>query len=959
MGCGTSSKALPDEDDGDAVDAADVVTAKSAVELSGKKRVHWGSSSSRSAPCTPKMLPTEIDIEGGNGDVETVATPKNEAQAATEEFKELAHQRLIKLEELDARTKVPFILIELTGEGNGEGEIEVCGKDEYGIYEALDAFFQDSWSCEKLDPGDLSLETKVPFCKAQYRWPGFATSGDEGLNNMGLMTMRLIDFVCSQLSWTLAVVNGGNVGKAGEVRETQVIFKAPHPMNLVVPHLMIEMRSAGFIEVCADLEEEHKNILDDLDAYFADRFKAEVQDGHEEFCDRYYKAGEDVFKGSSGSVDSNFGLLTVDICDKVVKDFPGWSLVAANNGNYGEAGEHCEQQLIFRRDEHPLGKKNYVLVTLNEQGNVEVNGKEVKSLQTKMDQWLRTKWKCSRAGHFREGETISRRYSWPQEDGKDLLQANAELVQFFEMEGFEIQVCSQQTVKEEGVSCKEMQLLFRQGASEVGIVEPHLFLDIYAGEGNEELYEDEEATQVLGNQSMRLRAIGPKDTRAAVEASLDGFIVDYLGGAKAEDMYKLNVFLCRGRFENNLAQWTMRLCDFLVDTLGWSFLNCSLCNSGELGQIRSQQLVFRFDGDKRDVPVSAMNFANLKEDFQSTPKPDYWKIPQVLDQSMVQKCCVCDKEEVDSLRTICDSTFQRILTRDRQPDEDAPEDKNGDPMEMPFRLDLLYAFRSENSWLHHRYEKNYSGRKHKSEADQYPVKTKEPETALSSRLRPGEAWLFHGTNPSSAMSILKTGFVLDHAGSARGTMFGYGVYLAEASSKSDEYGRDDGGNTYPSVNALLVCRAYVGKPYTVDKAGEYVEAAKANNADCILGDRAERGGVKPYKEYVFFDEAQIYPEFAIIYRRQWDQNEVPEELKGALCVPTLGTTGRYWQVSVERSYKNLPTEINKALIKALEDGLEEVELTWKETEYVFNVDKKKGTNKKSGKEVRLRPPYQA
>ena len=33
--------------------------------------------------------------------------------------------RLLKLQELDLATKVPFILIELTGEGHGQGEIEV------------------------------------------------------------------------------------------------------------------------------------------------------------------------------------------------------------------------------------------------------------------------------------------------------------------------------------------------------------------------------------------------------------------------------------------------------------------------------------------------------------------------------------------------------------------------------------------------------------------------------------------------------------------------------------------------------------------------------------------------------------------------------------------------------------------------------------------------------------------
>jgi len=45
------------------------------------------------------------------------------------------------------------------------------------------------------------------------------------------------------------------------------------------------------------------------------------------------------------------------------------------------------------------------------------------------------------------------------------------------------------------------------------------------------------------------------------------------------------------------------------------------------------------------------------------------------------------------------------------------------------------------------------------------------------------------------MSILKTGSQLKHIGKSTGTMFGYGVYMAECASKSDEYARDDGGGT--------------------------------------------------------------------------------------------------------------------------------------------------------------------
>ncbi|OLP90056.1 hypothetical protein AK812_SmicGene28425 [Symbiodinium microadriaticum] len=353
-------------------------------------------------------------------------TPANvrEAVAVDETHHKTVHERLRNLRELDSTTKVPFILIELTGEGDGEGEIEVTGKDEYGVYEALNNFFVQTWGCDPLDPGDETEDTKVPFCSAQYRWPGYSVKGDDGLNNQGLMTMRLIDFMCGNLSWTLAVVNGGNVGEN----------RAPHPMNLVAPHLLVEVRSAGFIEVCADLDEENSGILGSLDGYFADRFKASLIEGHEDFCDRYYEAGEGIFKGSGGSLDSNFGLLCTDVCD-VITTHEGWSLVACNTGNYGADGRFSEQQMIFRRDYHPLGDSKYLQVILNALGNIEVNGQHVREIHSKLDGFFRGKWKCERAGHFREGDTLCRRYTWDVSE-LNMLRATADVVTFFELQGW-------------------------------------------------------------------------------------------------------------------------------------------------------------------------------------------------------------------------------------------------------------------------------------------------------------------------------------------------------------------------------------------------------------------------------------------------------------------------------------------------------------------------------------------
>merc|ERR1719230_109486 len=106
---------------------------------------------------------------------------------------------------------------------------------------------------------------------------------------------------------------------------------------------------------------------------------------------------------------------------------------------------------------------------------------------------------------------------------------------------------------------------------------------------------------------------------------------------------------------------------------------------------------------------------------------------------------------------------------------------------------------------------------------------------LNDRLGEGEALLVHGTNPSSAMGILKTGFSLSAAGKSTGTMFGYGIYLAECVSKSDEYARDDSGDTYPGLMAMLMCRSLIGNPYVVQEAGDYIPEAKAQGLDCVVG----------------------------------------------------------------------------------------------------------------------------
>lgn len=871
------------------------------------------------------------------------------------------HARLRKLLDLDANTKIPFILVELRGEGDRNGYVEVCGKDEYGVYLQLEEWLLTHMRCTKLDAGDLSDDTPLPFCDALYKWEGFMTISKDGTNNMGLATMQLVDFMCGKLSWTLGVINGGNVGKAGEIREQQVIFKAPHPMNMEAPHIMIELRSAGYIEVCGSSRESKDKLHD----YFVEKMSATGEKGHQAFSDRYYKCGNNVFKERGKSGENNLGQLTIQVCDAVVKILPGWSLVTMNGGNYGEGGTHREQQLVFRQDNHPLGDAPHVMVELREAGYIEVCGRNIASyndgtrkevpagdkdgIYEKLSKWLKDTWGCAIANTTLGQEPFcDKKFSWKP---KDMMIASSQITEFFHSLGWQMQVCSQGTVAVKGnAQSREQQILFRPGASAHGFVEPHVFLELYTGEGKEALYKDESRTQILANQFIRIREVG--ECKQAMQQLCD-FMGNYMGGVREDQSrqqeclsYAVDVFLSRG-LGNNLGCWTMRLCDFMVDQLGWSFVVCNVCNLGSFGQYREQQLVFRYDGERRDIPPVQLDQSRLDEVlFVDLEFPSYWQSQKVLSLKQTVNTVGCTRQEISAMQEIFDSTFKRVLTRDR-----VYEYQLNVSEEMPYRLEIVHMFRSEHAEMYRKFmERRRPWPRGKAINLRPPVKTTERGSLLNRRLLDGEALLAHGTNPSSAMGILKTGFKLSAAGKSTGTMFGYGIYLAEAMSKSDEYARDDNGGTYPSLMAILICRAFVGDPHVVHDAGDYIADAKRQGKDCVVGDRESKVGT--YREFIFFDERQVLPEYAVIYKRQYDPTKVPE----AMRQQTKGTTGKMWQLKLDKGWANCSPDVSFQLTQAQKEGKTSKMIVINDIEYMFDFANMTQTNTQSGTTRSIRPP---
>ncbi|XP_052712258.1 uncharacterized protein LOC128186509 [Crassostrea angulata] len=136
-----------------------------------------------------------------------------------------------------------------------------------------------------------------------------------------------------------------------------------------------------------------------------------------------------------------------------------------------------------------------------------------------------------------------------------------------------------------------------------------------------------------------------------------------------------------------------------------------------------------------------------------------------------------------------------------------------------------------------------------------------------------EHFLFHGTKPDTYKKILSQGLDFRMAG-GKG-MFGQGVYLAESSTKADQYTDDKSARTKAEKKMFLV-RSCLGKIHlaktayklkrppcfqTGCKSGS-CEHSERQRCDSVVGD-----GSWIFREFVTYNQHQNYPEYLITYKR--------------------------------------------------------------------------------------------
>jgi len=249
---------------------------------------------------------------------------------------------------------------------------------------------------------------------------------------------------------------------------------------------------------------------------------------------------------------------------------------------------------------------------------------------------------------------------------------------------------------------------------------------------------------------------------------------------------------------------------------------------------------------------------------QEQEVPQYWAV-RMLSPAVANLQVVSNGEQA-ALQQMMESTFKSIKTRDRR-------------SEVPTKLALVSAQRIENTemWKRYAYVRYciQQKRPHKctpiSSLGGDIVTRNGLPSANRTNSRLNEVYLWHGTSPHGATGISTSGFRLRYSGSNAGSMYGPGLYFAECSSKSDEYAIDDQEGIYKGVYCLLLCRVVLGETLRLTTGGEATHgmiksAVESAAYDSVLGDR--EASVGTYREFVVFQEDQVYPEYLILYKRQ-------------------------------------------------------------------------------------------
>ena len=140
---------------------------------------------------------------------------------------------------------------------------------------------------------------------------------------------------------------------------------------------------------------------------------------------------------------------------------------------------------------------------------------------------------------------------------------------------------------------------------------------------------------------------------------------------------------------------------------------------------------------------------------------------------------------------------------------------------------------------------------------------------------PATIVLEDGTTHETWRIIAEHGFDERIGGDTNGKLYGSGCYFADGSSKSNQYSKHTANED--GHHCMLRCRVVMGDPYMAQEPykgrrpplneatpGLPYDSIFAEENVTVNGGRAN-GGYQFHNEYVIFNGAQVYPEYAVFY----------------------------------------------------------------------------------------------
>eukprot|EP00747_Dinoflagellata_sp_TGD_P161079 gnl/TRDRNA2_/TRDRNA2_178047_c0_seq1.p1 gnl/TRDRNA2_/TRDRNA2_178047_c0~~gnl/TRDRNA2_/TRDRNA2_178047_c0_seq1.p1 ORF type:complete len:451 (-),score=56.87 gnl/TRDRNA2_/TRDRNA2_178047_c0_seq1:211-1488(-) len=272
--------------------------------------------------------------------------------------------------------------------------------------------------------------------------------------------------------------------------------------------------------------------------------------------------------------------------------------------------------------------------------------------------------------------------------------------------------------------------------------------------------------------------------------------------------------------------------------------------------------------------------------------PSTWRGPRD-DPSWNRREKLTDSDLFLELQVLLDKSYKKIWTRDRK--------KAGSDNRVPDSFELVTVLHSENyvDWkgyylkrhqvMHGCHKPDWRG----AFTRHVPLTAQSEDLCSRHKLRSdcNEWLLFHGTDANSIEDICGGDFTMRLAGSATGTLYGRGTYLAESITKADEYAKPNADG----LCCVLLCRVVGGIVLYNDEVTPDAEALQAavlsGKYNCIIGDREKCRNT--FKEYVIFDADQIFVEYALFYRRIFERASTGSTPRGTTPRGTpRGTTPR-------------------------------------------------------------------